>query len=293
MNALVTLDHPADASTDAQQAPTAGPHGAGHSVFSPARQAEFLGSLQLFGNVRLACRAARVSAQTAYRQRRASAALAQAWDAALLAARSHAEATLADRAVNGWEEAVYYHGEEVARRRRYSDRLLLAHLARLDRLEAREEVVAALGALDAMIDGLRDGVDTETAFLNAVRPEPVEGLHLTSSAASKARAGLRQAQSERGFGKSRQNRVPPVPPCRDCGGKCDDPDAVLGPMDCQSFSARCDRMDAARPAGAARPHVLAGNDLTETGRIEALQLEAFEDGVAEWWLLTGEEERVG
>ena len=110
MNALVTVE----------QASTAGPHGEGRSVFSPRRQAEFLASLQLFGNVRLACRAARISAQTAYRQRRA-------WDAALLAARAHAEATLADRALNGVEEAVFYHGEEVARRRRYDSRLLLAH----------------------------------------------------------------------------------------------------------------------------------------------------------------------
>ena len=60
MNALVTVE----------QASTAGPHGEGRSVFSPRRQAEFLASLQLFGNVRLACRAARISAQTAYRQRR-------------------------------------------------------------------------------------------------------------------------------------------------------------------------------------------------------------------------------
>ncbi|QZD92919.1 hypothetical protein K3162_02445 [Qipengyuania xiapuensis] len=44
MNALVTVE----------QAPTAGPHGEGHTVFSPRRQAEFLASLQLFGNVRLA-----------------------------------------------------------------------------------------------------------------------------------------------------------------------------------------------------------------------------------------------
>ena len=115
-----------------------------HTVFSPRRQAEFLQSLQLFGNVRLAARAARVSAQTAYRARRGSAAFARAWDSALLAARDQAEQVLADRALNGWEEAVFYHGEEVARRRRYSDRLLLAHLARLDRLEARPEIAAGL-----------------------------------------------------------------------------------------------------------------------------------------------------
>ena len=44
MNALVPIE----------PAPTAGPHGEGHTVLSPARQAEFLASLQLFGNVGLA-----------------------------------------------------------------------------------------------------------------------------------------------------------------------------------------------------------------------------------------------
>ena len=147
MNALVTIE----------VAPTAGPHGEGHTLFSPRRQAEFLTSLQLFGNVRLAAKAAGVSAQTAYRQRRASPALRKAWDAALLAARDHAEQVLASRALDGWEEAVFYHGEEVARRRRYSDRLLLAHLARLDRLEESEEVADTLPRLDTLINQLRDG----------------------------------------------------------------------------------------------------------------------------------------
>ena len=49
MNALITIDTPA-------------PDTERHTVFSPQRQAEFLQSLQLFGNVRLAARAARVSA---------------------------------------------------------------------------------------------------------------------------------------------------------------------------------------------------------------------------------------
>ena len=144
MNALTTIH-------------TAAPDTERHIVFSPQRQAEFLQSLQLLGNVRLAARAARVSAQTAYRARRGSAAFAQMWDAALLAARAHAEQVLADRALNGWEEAVFYHGEEVARRRRYSDRLLLAHLARLDRLEAQPAIAAGLAGLDAAIERLAGG----------------------------------------------------------------------------------------------------------------------------------------
>ena len=49
MNALATID-------------TAAPDTERHTVFSPQRQAEFLQSLQMFGNVRLAARAAQVSA---------------------------------------------------------------------------------------------------------------------------------------------------------------------------------------------------------------------------------------
>ena len=54
MNARVTIE----------PATTAGPHGEGHTVFSPRRQAEFLQNLQLFGNVRLAARAARCRPST-------------------------------------------------------------------------------------------------------------------------------------------------------------------------------------------------------------------------------------
>ncbi|MEM6907086.1 MAG: hypothetical protein AAF494_00270 [Pseudomonadota bacterium] len=106
-------------------------------VFSPAAREDFLESLALYGNVRLACRAASVSPQTVYRTRQCDAALAEAWDRALIKARTHVEAVLAERAVNGVEEAVYYHGEEIARRTRFDSRLLLAHLARLDRLAER------------------------------------------------------------------------------------------------------------------------------------------------------------
>ncbi|MHA6318205.1 hypothetical protein ACXYN8_11130 [Altererythrobacter sp. CAU 1778] len=44
---------------------SAGASLSGSALFSPARQAEFLASLQFNGNVRLACKAARVSPQTA------------------------------------------------------------------------------------------------------------------------------------------------------------------------------------------------------------------------------------
>jgi hypothetical protein len=110
-----------------------------HSVpapqqFSRDAQADFLDALSAWGNVRSAARQAGVSRSTAYRMRRACPRFRAMWDGALLIARPQVEEVLADRALNGVEEIVYYHGEEVAKRVRYSDRLLLAHLGRLDRL---------------------------------------------------------------------------------------------------------------------------------------------------------------
>jgi hypothetical protein len=102
--------------------------------FTRARQVLFLENLSVTGSVRSAAAAGGVSHQTAYRARRSTPALRTAWDAALVVARAAAADTLACRAIDGIEEKVFYHGEEVATRTRYSDRLLLAHLARLDRL---------------------------------------------------------------------------------------------------------------------------------------------------------------
>ena len=105
--------------------------------FAREDQAFFLDCLAQCGNVLAAARRTGVSRSTVYRMRRACPRFADLWDAALLLARPQVEAVLADRAINGVEETVYYHGEAIATRRRYDSRLLLAHLARLDRLAER------------------------------------------------------------------------------------------------------------------------------------------------------------
>lgn len=125
-------------------------------------QAQFCEHLARHGNVRLACRAAGVSAQTAYRMRCASAQFRALWDAALVIARDQVEDVLADRAVHGWDEAVFYHGEEVARRRRYDSRLLLAHLARLDKLAER-----AAGGVVARFDEALDVLSADEELVLA------------------------------------------------------------------------------------------------------------------------------
>lgn len=105
-----------------------------HPAFTRARQAIFCEQLAAHGNVRLAARAAGVHHTTCYRMRRACARFDDLWQGALVLARAQAEEVLADRALNGVVEQVFYHGEEVATRVRYDSRLLLAHLGRLDRL---------------------------------------------------------------------------------------------------------------------------------------------------------------
>jgi hypothetical protein len=69
-------------------------------------------------------------------------------------ARPQVQEVLADRALNGVQAAVYYHGEEVATRMRYDARLLLAQLVRLDRLETRHAIAVAARDFDAQVERL-------------------------------------------------------------------------------------------------------------------------------------------
>ncbi|MDG6078427.1 hypothetical protein E3U23_04380 [Erythrobacter litoralis] len=293
MNALTTID-------------IAAPQTERFTVFSPQRQAEFLQSLQLSGNVRLAARAARVSAQTAYRARRGSAAFARAWDSALLAARDHAEQVLADRALNGWEEAVFYHGEEVARRRRYSDRLLLAHLARLDRLEARPDIAAGLATLDAAINSLSRGEALAEPVSPQDRVPPVPSrreagraiLSSSNTAASEEDDGDAaewiEREDENGEGVlidplddqfsegSWARRIPPAG-YPEWEADMDDPAHWENGEYIPPLGRTLREMDAKRPRGASQPWQL-GRDA------EACQLTAFEAGVPEWWQIANEDE---
>ena len=120
------------------------------------RQAAFVQVLAQWGNVRAAAQQVGVSRAHLYRMRRASAQFRQLWDAALVLARPQVEEVLADRALNGVQEVVYYHGEEVATRTRYDSRLLLAHLARLDRIAGTAGVHATVRDFDREVERLLD-----------------------------------------------------------------------------------------------------------------------------------------
>jgi hypothetical protein len=248
------------------------------TVLTPQRLAAFLAQLAESGNARLAARAAGVSPQTMYRARRKSAALARAWDAAMLAARPVAEAALADKALNGWEEAVFYRGEEIARRPRFDSRLLLAHLARLDKLAERAGAgggeAADLAALDEAIETLARGEDLPEVLPDAGAAEI--SLDCVPSVPSSSVEGAVEAGPEH-------------PPCETCGGRCNGPEEALTQADCQWFGNRLDRMLAARPDEAETFYQLATGLLTARD-VEAFQLEAFEAGQERWWELVPPDE---
>ena len=140
--------------------------------FTRAQQALFLELLSEWGNVRAAARAAGVSRQHAYRVRRACPDFARLWDAARLAAVPRVEDVLADRALNGVEEAVFYHGEEVAVKRRYDARLLLAHMARLDRLTLNPLVRDSVETFEEQLEALENLSEIEWVSV------PVEGARV-------------------------------------------------------------------------------------------------------------------
>jgi hypothetical protein len=115
---------------DTTPAPTRG--------WTPALKARFLDHLATKGNVRASCARVGLSTESAYRLRRRDADFARGWAAALALARDASVQVLADRAIDGVEERVFYRGELIDTRRRYDARLLLAHIARLDKLVDEE-----------------------------------------------------------------------------------------------------------------------------------------------------------
>ena len=150
--------------------------------WSPARKVRFLDRLSGKGDVRAAAAAVGMSRQSAYLLRRRDRVFARGWDAALVLARRHVEDVLATRALDGVEEPVFYHGEQVAVRRRYDARLLLAHLGRLDRLveadaagsgERGGDLAERFDEVLAVVAGEAPAELFEVAPVRAGRPEPV------------------------------------------------------------------------------------------------------------------------
>lgn len=89
-----------------------------------AKREKFLAELAKSCNVSASCRVAGIGRQTAYDWREKDEAFALAWDGAEQEAVDRLEQEAWRRAVDGFEEPVFHQGEEVARVRKYSDKLI-------------------------------------------------------------------------------------------------------------------------------------------------------------------------
>lgn len=134
--------------------------------WTPEKQREFLEALARCGSVKSSAAYVGMSREGAYRFRRRleNRAFDRAWDAALIHARDLYAETLLETGLHGWTETVWYHGEEVGERTRFSPGLLLAALARLDAKAdgmdlAGEAVREAAADFDEMVEAIGEGDD--------------------------------------------------------------------------------------------------------------------------------------
>ena len=175
-----------------------GPPAPGHG-WTPALKARFLDRLAAHGNARAACRNVGLSAEAAYKLRRRDPLFARGWAAALLLARDNGAQVLAERAIEGVEEPIYYRGELIGTRRRYDNRLLLAHLARLDRLADEAAAGEDAGRFDEVLAAIADGASPlpeREAFIEAEieaaqerhRRDALDAYYAAADAAETARA---------------------------------------------------------------------------------------------------------
>lgn len=113
---------------------------------------KFLAALVAERTVTAAAQAAGVSRKTVYLARDTDADFAAAWEVVDQAINDEIRSEIARRAIDGWEEPVYYKGDQVGRVRRFSDQLLM-FLARSKMPEFRErtEITGAGGGPIAIL----------------------------------------------------------------------------------------------------------------------------------------------
>lgn len=258
--------------------------------FTRARQVLFLDNLSVTGSVRSAAAAAGgVSHQTAYRARRGQAHFRLAWDAAMLAARANAEATLAARAIDGVTEEVRYHGEVVGTRTRYCSRLLLAHLARLDRLAEKPDAAAFAEDWEDELGRFERGEAVLAADIGEPPTEVPACAGTQHRSPAEGGAGGHAQGEESSFGPCNTRSMSYTADEEDWDD--DEPDDGIDWEDEEAADAEIARIEAAmaadRPADAPRltgegPD---GEDRDPGGLIADAQWQAFEQGVPRWWLV--------
>ena len=112
-----------------------------HDGWTPERQRLFIAALRMIGMVSTAAAAAgrsRTSAYALLKRAGPESRFARAWAEAQAAGRTNAWFTLMDRAINGVEVPCFHRGVQVGTRRVYNDRLLIAAMRAVERVQIGE-----------------------------------------------------------------------------------------------------------------------------------------------------------
>ena len=163
-----------------------------HNQWTRAKMVAFLRELAATQSVAAAARAVGMSRTSAYnlRNRLAGQPFALGWEVALECGMHALAHAVMDRAVNGEEVPLYYHGELVGTTRRYDNRLaqwILENPWRVGRHQMVREYAA--GGFDALLERI------ESASLDweAGEPVPGPGWPLEEDAAAAAEAQFQRA----------------------------------------------------------------------------------------------------
>lgn len=95
------------------------------TIRTPEKRTAFLSALADCGNVADAARQAGIARNALYLWKRDDSEFATEWEAALIAGGETLEEEAVRRARDGWDEPVWYQGQQIGTVRRYSDTLLI------------------------------------------------------------------------------------------------------------------------------------------------------------------------
>lgn len=99
-----------------------------NNSLTPEKKAQFLARLSEYGNVTRAAEDCELSRVYLYQTKREDELFAVEWEEAARVGAARLEDEARRRAVEGWQEPVWYQGEEVGAVRKYSDTLLICLL---------------------------------------------------------------------------------------------------------------------------------------------------------------------
>lgn len=94
------------------------------TTWTAERVEKFHKTLATTGNVSEACRCINISRTSAYERRKVDKSFAEIWDDAMEAAGDRLESVAVARAVDGWQEPVFFKGKPTSTVHRFDNRLL-------------------------------------------------------------------------------------------------------------------------------------------------------------------------